>query len=329
MRNLLRVLCLVLVASLSFTACEDKSGGEGGEEAAKGTDAMTLFAGAKPTLPKVFADAGFSWGTTKDDAAKIEGWEHKPVISHKKDDASFNPTLTLRAGRGAPDEGVDRMRVVFPKDKPMEELKAALEKGWGPAMKAKHITYKDVDIWLNPEAGIKAMLHKDEWAQAPAVSFFQYRSLESILGTDKAKMGFETDKPLLGIMKDDYVATYNEWLHPMSKAQKMAGPLMLLPTEHQFREVNIAPTFQSDKLKEYNFQLRTDGTPEGQAVIEVALEKKYGKPTAEGEAQVYNTDPRVVLEKGVGETVKITVSPKPEEPVAPAPTEGEEAPAPE
>jgi hypothetical protein len=321
-------LCGLFALALA-TACDK------GEDAAKpetkteekkveSKPVAELFPSKAVELPPPLAKLTF--GMTKADAEKA-----LPGITDKLVD--LEGYADISAGSFSTDKGdtevLTSLRVSFPKEASADIEKLLTEK-WGAPRKTKELD-DEVLVWFNPEKGLRARL-KNSFGDGKDLEFSAYMPFEKLIGTDKAKFGFETT-PLLGLDLAGLSKDYGNVLEVLTKEQaekkreemkKMFGDkidalgeaqastdIHLPPTELESFRTTVWPRFNKDTglIESVRFTVPFDSEEGAADRMMAAMKTAWGEPKEEekygSKRWVFSEEPFITVEDSIGKSWEI------------------------
>lgn len=281
-----------------------------------------LFPGKAVELPPPLAKLTF--GMVKADAEKtLPGITEKLVKLEEFDGVS--------AGSFCMDKGetevLTTLRLSLPKDADAEKV---LTEKWGAPRKTTELS-DTVLVWFNPDKGLRARLKKG-FGDGMDLEFSAYLPFEQLLGTDKAKFGFEKT-PLLGLdlagLNKDYgdvleVLTKEEAQKKREEMKKMFGDqidalgeaqastdIHLLPTELESFTTTVWPRFNKETgtIESVRMTIPFEGEEGAADRMMAAMKKVWGEPKEEEKygtkRWVFSEEPFIVVEDSIGRSWEI------------------------
>lgn len=188
----------------------------------------------------------------------------------------------------APDDWlVESLRIVMPRDGVAERLKTA----WGDP----HVE-GTTSTWLAPAISLRADLHeeRDLAANEIALTFRQYTPLESFIGTDPTRFGFEGGAPILGAKGSDLLKRFGRRIFDYNK-------IRLGHIEHgRMIELHFAGLLElgEEELPDhvvagYSLEIGDD------EAVSAMLEEAFGKPKPDRDNEyirIYRKSPRLTFD---------------------------------
>lgn len=284
-----------------------------------------LFPGKNVEMPPPLAALKF--GSSEEDAEKaVPGITDKLVdLEEYEGDISAGSFSTDRG----PAKVLVSMRLSIPTKG--DELKTMLTEKWGEPKEQTDLG-KTVYAWYNPENGLRARLKDSFSADQKDLEYSAYMPFEKLIGTDKAKFGFENE-PLLGMDLEGLTKNYGDVLEKLTKEEaekkreemkKMFGDkvdmlgeaqastdIHLLPTELESFTTTVWPTFDKEtgKIKSVRFTVPFEGQEGFDKELMETMKKVWGEPKEEekyGKKRwVFSEEPFIVVEDSIGRAWEI------------------------
>jgi hypothetical protein len=191
--------------------------------------------------------------------------------------------------------GDDKRILTMRYSAPGKETRALATAAWGKPTTTKE-TSRDVSVWFNPEAKVRAKLESSDYA---SLTLQTYVPVAEFLGSDKAGPAFQKDHPLIGMTPADvrkhYAANVLEKsaeqnAATMAAIQKFAGTkvnlgpstdsmdLVYPPTEYGAYETKVHLYFNKGKVNRYTFDIAFEPFPQQKEDVLALTTKTYGKP---------------------------------------------------
>jgi hypothetical protein len=282
-----------------------------------------LFPGKAVELPPPLAKLTF--GMVNAEAEKAF-----PGITEKLVDVEGYPGIS--AGSFSIDKGdtevLASVRLSFPKES--EDIEKLLTEKWGAPRKIKDLD-ETVLTWFNPEKGLRARL-KNSFGDGKDLEFSPYMPFDKLIGTDKAKFGFEKT-PLLGLDLAGLSKDYGDVLEVLTKEQaekkreemkamfgdkidqlgeaQASTDIHLLPTELESFRTTVWPRFNKETglIESVRFTIPFD-TEEGAADrLMGQMKKVWGEPKEEekygSKRWVFSEEPFITVEDSIGKSWEI------------------------
>ena len=327
--QLLLTTSALSLALLAGCDGEDKKSDDGeakAEEKAEPKKPMAeLFAGKNVELPPPLAALKF--GSSEADAEKaFAGITTKLVdLEAYEGDISAGSFSTERGEAKV----LTSVRLSIPTKG--DELKKMLTEKWGEPRELEDLG-KPVFAWFNPENGLRAQLKESFSADKKDLEFSAYMPFEKLIGTDKAKFGFETE-PLIGMDLAGLNKHYGEVLEKLTKEQaqkkreemkKMFGDkidmlgeaqastdIKLPPTELESFTTTVWPRFNKEtgKIESVRFTIPHESEKGADQKLMDAMKKAWGEPEEEEKygkkRYVFSEEPFIVVEDSIGRSWEI------------------------
>ncbi|HEY7376705.1 MAG TPA: hypothetical protein VIF57_31390 [Polyangia bacterium] len=241
-----------------------------------------LFSAKAPTFPAFFN--GVTPGMTVEEA-------QKKIPGLDKDLRLELPDYDTRASLFANDD----KRILTMSFSAGKDALALATTAWGKPTVIKE-TGRDVNVWFNPEAKVRA---KKEATEYSGVTLQSYIPATELLGSDKAGPAFQKAHPLIGMTADDvrkhYAANVLETsaeknAATLAAAQKFAGThanlgasqasidLVYPPTEYGAYDTKVHLYFDKGKVNRYTFGVEFEPSPQQKEDVLALLKKTYGEP---------------------------------------------------
>ncbi|MCR9163254.1 MAG: hypothetical protein ACE37F_23495 [Nannocystaceae bacterium] len=320
------VLSLALLGGCDSEKKAEDSKEDAAEEKKPAKKPMAeLFPGKSPELPPPLASVKL--GGSEEEAEKaVPGLTSKLVALDEYEG-------DIKAGSFATDRGPAKVLVSMRLSVPTkgDELKAMLTEKWGEPKKQTELG-KDVFAWYNAEKGLRVYLKESFSPDTKDVEYSAYMPFEKLIGTDKAKFGFETE-PLLGMDLAGLNEHYGDVLEKLTKEEakkkreqmkKMFGDkvdmlgeaqastdIHLLPTELESYTTTVWPTFDKEtgKIKSVRFTVPFEGQEGYDKELIATMKKVWGEPKEEekyGKKRwVFSEEPFIVVEDSIGRAWEI------------------------
>lgn len=172
-----------------------------------------------------------------------------------------------------------------------EGAEQALVAAWGDPK-----TDGSAKVWLAPELGLRADLHRPHGVDASriAITLRGYTPLATLIGTDAALFGFEEGAPILGAKGSELVRRFGRRIMDYDKIRlwpiENGGPIDLwFAAPFELDEASLPDHLVTG----FALELGND------QAVSALLEKKLGKPTIDRDddrIRVYRKSPRVTFD---------------------------------
>ncbi len=320
-------ICGLFALALATTAC-DKSDDAAkpdtkAEKKVEAKPVTDLFPGKSVELPPPLAKLEF--GMVDAEAEKVV-----PGITEKLVD--LEGFADISAGSFSVDKGdtkaLTSVRISFPKE--AGDIAKILTEKWGAPRTTTEI--KDtVLVWFNPENGLRARL-KDGFGDNKDLEFSAYMPFEKLIGTDKAKFGFEKT-PLLGLDLAGLSKDYGDVLEVLTKEQaekkreemkKMFGDkidvlgdaqastdIHLLPTELESYRTTVWPRFNKETglIESVRMTVPYEGEEGAADRMMATMKAAWGEPKEEEKygkkVFVFSEEPFITVQDSIGRSWEI------------------------
>lgn len=288
---------LIVTFGLVLAGC---SGEEKKEEKKDEKKAAIEVFGESPMWPSELEGAAL--GGTLEDWQKALGFEKDELKSKVFKDLEYD--IDADKDRG---NVVQRVSIRFEH----EDAKAFFTEKWGAPVEVKGYGEDFTYYWYNPAAGLRIGFEVSSSAGRWRADFTQYIPMETVIGKEPGPLGFEKDKPLLGLTDAEISAAYPMYVRQVSKeedaakkanieafapeAKGMMGKaeahvdFKLPPTETGAYWTNVSLAYRENTGTVERYSLSTKVTPGGDKAILELLKTKYGEPVVgkEKEADRY------------------------------------------
>jgi hypothetical protein len=280
----------LLVLSLSVSACKQRERHDPLALDPAATPAPSkpkkspaeLFSAKAPTFPAFFN--GVTPGMTVDEARKRLPGLDKDLRFELPD---YDASASLFAN--------DDKRILTMSFSAGKETLALATAAWGKPTIIKE-TGRDVNVWFNPDAKVRA---KKESSEYSSLTLQSYVPAADLLGRDKAGPAFQKAHPLIGMTADDvrkhYAANVLETsaaknAATLAAAQRFAGTkvdlgaskgsvdLVYPPTEYGSYDTTVHLYFDKGKVNRYTFGVEFDPFPQQKDDVLALMKKTYGEP---------------------------------------------------
>ncbi|OIP35345.1 MAG: hypothetical protein AUK47_16805 [Deltaproteobacteria bacterium CG2_30_63_29] len=260
----------------------------------------------KPAI-EVFGDAP-SWpaelekvslGTSLEEWQKALGIEQDTLKSKTFEGIEYDIDADKDHGNA-----VQRLSIRFEQ----EDAKAYFTEKWGTPTQVKSYGDDVTYYWYNPAVRLRIGFEVSASAGRWRADFTTYIPMAEVIGTAPGPLGFEKDKPLLGLTDAEISAAYPKFVRQVSaeedaaqkanieaiapEARGMMGEasahvdFKLPPTETGAYWTNVSLFYRESNNKVERFSLSTKVAPGGDKAILDLLEAKYGKPVVGKEKDV-------------------------------------------
>jgi len=156
------------------------------------------------------------------------------------------------------------------------DIKTMLSEKWGAP---RWNTDTNSAMWFNPEQGLRASLK--DFGDNKLLLFSAYMPFEKLLGTDKAKFGFETT-PLLGLDFAGLSKDYGQVLTVLDEARASTA-LHLPPTELERLRTTVWPRFNKEtgRIESLRMLVPFDAEEGAADRMMAAMKAVWGEPREE------------------------------------------------
>jgi hypothetical protein len=329
MRRTSATACLVPLVCLALAACDkDKEGSAtgGGDppaagataakdpaapaEPAEGRSPLELFTGDRPALPPPVASLRLGMPAEEARAAAPDFVGDGTFRMVALDDYTRGLEKYTKAKLGVQlSKDGERVRnLVVNVPTPFEETRAHLTAQWGEPRVGTRPGGGENLFWADTEGGVRVKANERGGGGANLV-YEPVQSLETFLGDQPGRFGFEPDAPLLGMAEAELETAYGAWL-TRSETDEARVDLQLPGLEiTEYSPMNIIATIADGKVAEYQMAISWSLDDTARERILAALEDKFGAPKAGRLYHDYDGPPAVKVDPSRDNQMTIWVKP--------------------